>query len=217
MIVADSAPDHVHAVLRREILQGVIAPEATLRQEDIAERFGVSRTPIRQAFERLQSERLVEVLPSRRVRVSPLTREELIDVYDMRAALEPLAAALATPNLTPALLRDAAHALEAADAEDDVVSFGARNARFHLLLEETYGRPRLLAEIRSLLDISDRYQCAAVGFESHSSAVRREHRAMLAAARNGDSERAAIATRAHIESSRERLLVALSLDRGRLR
>lgn len=212
-----AAPDHVHAELRREILQGLIAPGATLRQEEIAERFGVSRTPIRQAFERLQGERLVEVLPSRRVRVSPLTREELIDVYDMRAALEPLAAAVATPNLTPPVLRDAAHALEAADAEDDVVSFGARNARFHLLLLEPCGRPRLLETIRSLLDISGRYQCAAVGFESHSASVRREHRAILAAARDGDAERARGATRAHIDKSRGRLLAALSLDDGRLR
>ena len=71
--------------------------------------------------------------------------------------------------------------------------------------------------IRSLLDISDRYQCAAVGYDSHSSSVRREHRAILAAAQDGDGHRCRLATQAHIEKSRDRLLVALALDGGPLR
>jgi hypothetical protein len=147
--------------------------------------------PVREAIKRLHSEGLVEVLPSRRVRVAELSRGEIEDIYDMRAALEPLAIALAVPRLTRAALRNASHALEAADDEEDADTFGVRNAAFHLSLMNACGRPRLLNGIASLLDLSDRYQRAALRHAEHNALVRAEHAALLEAARAGDAEEAA--------------------------
>jgi DNA-binding GntR family transcriptional regulator len=201
-----SATDHVLDELRTAILAGRLAAGDTLRQEDLAERLGVSRMPVREAIKRLHSEGLVEILPSRRVRVAALSRAEIEDIYDMRAVLEPLAVRLAVPRLTRAQLRDAAHALEAADDEQDADTFGVRNAAFHLALMTPCERTRLLNEIASLLDLSDRYQRAALRDEEHNARVRSEHAALLAAAREGDAERAAALTEAHVRQAGARLL-----------
>jgi DNA-binding GntR family transcriptional regulator len=201
-----SATDHVLDQIRTAILAGRLPAGETLRQEDLAERLGVSRMPVREAIRRLHAEGLVEVLPSRRVRVAPLDRAEIEDIYDMRAALEPLAVRLAVPRLTKAQLRDAAHALEAADDEDDADTFGVRNAAFHLALMTPCERPRLLNGIASLLDLSDRYQRAALRDEEHNARVREEHAALLAAARAGDAATAAELTERHVRQAGARLL-----------
>jgi DNA-binding GntR family transcriptional regulator len=201
-----SATDHVLDAVRTSILTGRLPAGETLRQEDLAERLGVSRMPVREAIKRLDAEGLVEVLPSRRVRVAGLSRAEIEDIYDMRAALEPLAVRLAVPRLTKAQLRDAAHALEAADDEDDAETFGVRNAAFHLALMNPCERPRLLNEIASLLDLSDRYQRAALRDDAHNALVRAEHAALLQAARDGDADEAARLTEAHVRGAGARLL-----------
>jgi DNA-binding GntR family transcriptional regulator len=192
--------------VRAEILAGRLPAGTTLRQEELAERFAVSRMPVREALKRLESEGLVEVLPSRRVRVASLSRREIEDVYDMRAALEPLAVRLAVPRLTRAHLRDAAHALEAAEDESDAETFGVRNAAFHLALMDACERPRLLAAIASLLDVSDRYQRAALRDVEHTMLVRDEHRRLLDAARRGDGDEAARVAEAHVRGAGARLL-----------
>jgi DNA-binding GntR family transcriptional regulator len=201
-----TATEHVLDQVRTAILAGDLPAGETLRQEDLAERLGVSRMPVREAIKRLHSEGLVEVLPSRRVRVAALSRAEIEDIYDMRAALEPLAVRLAVPRLTKAQLRDAAHALEAAEDEEDADSFGARNAAFHLALMNPCERPRLLNGIASLLDLSDRYQRAALRDSAHNALVRAEHAALLEAARAGDADEAARLTEAHVRGAGARLL-----------
>jgi DNA-binding GntR family transcriptional regulator len=205
-VLATNATDHVLDAVRTAILAGDLAAGETLRQEDLAERLGVSRMPVREAIKRLHAEGLVEVLPSRRVRVAALSRDEIEDIYDMRAALEPVAIRLAVPRLTRALLRDAAHALEAAADEEDAETFGVRNAAFHLSLMSACERPRLLAEIASLLDLSDRYQRAALRADEHNARVRAEHAALLDAARAGDAETAARLTEEHVRGAGARLL-----------
>ena len=200
------ATDHVLDAVRTAILAGDLAAGETLRQEDLAERLGVSRMPVREAIKRLHAEGLVEVLPSRRVRVAALSRDEIEDIYDMRAALEPLAVRLAVPRLTRAQLRDAAYALEAAADEEDAETFGVRNAAFHLSLINACERPRLLNEIASLLDLSDRYQRAALRADEHNAHVRAEHAALLEAARAGDADTAARLTEEHVRGAGVRLL-----------
>lgn len=201
-----SATDHVLDAVRTAILAGELAAGETLRQEDLAERLGVSRMPVREAIKRLYAEGLVEILPSRRVLVAELSRGEIEDIYDMRAVLEPLAVRLAVPRLTKAQLRDAGHALEAANDEEDADTFGVRNAAFHLSLMNACERTRLLNGIASLLDLSDRYQRAALPHGEHNALVRAEHAALLEAARAGDAEEAARLTEAHVRGAGARLL-----------
>ena len=203
---AANAMSLVLDAVRSDILGGCLPAGSTLRQEELADRFEVSRMPVREALERLEAEGLVEVLPSRRVRVAALSRAEIEDVYDMRAALEPLAVSLAVPRLTRAHLREAAYALEAAEDEDDAETFGVRNAAFHLALMNPCERPRLLSAIAALLDVSDRYQRAALGDVEHTALVRDEHRRLLDAARRCDAGEAAELAEAHVCGAAARLL-----------
>lgn len=196
----------VFAKLRQQILIGGLAPGEPLNQEALADDLGVSRMPIRQALKRLQTEGLVRRLQNRRVVVTPLGREEIEDIFDMRIALEPLALRLAIPRTTPQDLRHMGHALDDVNADDDPASFGTRNAAYHLALVQPCGRPRLLREIRSLLDLSDRYQRAAHRDTTFTAPLRDEHEALFEAVRAGDPERGAAVLGRHIRQGRDRLI-----------
>lgn len=192
--------------LRRQILVGGLTPGEPLNQEALADELGVSRMPVRQALKRLQAEGLVERQPNRRVCVTPLSRAEIEDIFDMRIALEPMALRLAVPRASPSDRRRMAYAMEDANADDDPNTFGTRNSEYHLALVQPCGRPRLLREIRSLLDLSDRYQRAAYQDGTFTGPLRGEHEALLSAVSAGDAETAAGLLERHIRQGRDRLV-----------
>jgi DNA-binding GntR family transcriptional regulator len=92
--------DEIALVLEDEIVSGAIEAGIVLRQEQLSERFGVSRTPIREALRRLAALGLVSFVPNRGVRVRTLSREELREAFLVRAELESLATEIATPRMT---------------------------------------------------------------------------------------------------------------------
>lgn len=87
--------------LRELILDGSVLPGARLAEMELADRLGVSRTPVREALTRLAAEGLVDLTPNRGARVSTWTRDELEAVFDLRSALEPRLTALAVPRAGP--------------------------------------------------------------------------------------------------------------------
>jgi len=118
--------DDIAVVLEDEIVSGAIAPGTVLRQEQLSERFAVSRTPIREALRRLAALGLVSFVPNRGVRVRMLSREELHEAFLVRAELEGLATELATPRMTP----------------DDLAALDAAEQRFAELTLELRRRTR---------------------------------------------------------------------------
>src|SRR3990170_2322132 len=92
--------DEIALALEDEIVSGAIEPGTVLRQEQLSERFGVSRTPVREALRRLAALGLVSFVPNRGVRVRALSREELREAFLVRAELESLATEVATPRMT---------------------------------------------------------------------------------------------------------------------
>jgi len=93
--------DDIARVLEDEIVSGSIEPETVLRQEQLSERFEVSRTPVREALRRLAALGLVSFEPNRGVRVRAISPVELREAYLVRAELEALATEVATPRMTP--------------------------------------------------------------------------------------------------------------------
>ncbi len=207
---AGDAASLVMYKLRQQILVGGLLPGTPLNQEALADELGVSRMPIRQALKRLQTEGLVQRQQNRRVVVTPLSREEIEEIFDMRIALEPLALRLAIPLVTPQDLRRIGHALDDATADDDPASFGTRNSAYHMALVQPCGRPRLLREIRSLLDLSDRYQRAAYRDGTFTGPLRDEHEQLLEAVRAGDADTGADVLAKHIRQGRDRLVELFS-------
>jgi DNA-binding GntR family transcriptional regulator len=112
MTTDSTKADEIALELEREIVAGVLAPGTVLRQEQLSERFSVSRTPVREALRRVAALGLVSFEPNRGVRVRTLSREELYEAFLVRAELESLATELAASLMSPEDLAD----LDAAQA-----------------------------------------------------------------------------------------------------
>src|SRR6476646_10389260 len=138
----------VREQLQDAILEGVLKPGERLRAEALAQRFGTSRTPIREALLQLEGQGLVAVEPNRGAVVRAFDREDLLDLYNVRALLEPAAAALAATRrdafqlVRLGMLCDVA---EHAPVEDQI----DYNEQFHRIIAEAAGSPRLAVAMRA--------------------------------------------------------------------
>ncbi|QRG08379.1 GntR family transcriptional regulator [Xanthobacter dioxanivorans] len=184
-------------ILAERIVAGALAPGEKLRQDHIAEEFGASHVPVREAFRRLEAQGLAVSEPRRGVRVAGFDKAEIREVVEMRAALETLALRHAVPHLTPALLETAATAADAGDASVDMRAWEEANRRFHRLILSPCGMPRLMATIDDLHAASARH-LFATSAATFVPRVDREHRAILAALRKGDVETAAATLARHV-------------------
>ena len=153
--------EQVMARLRDMILSGELAPGSRLDQNDLARRFGVSLVPLREALARLQSSGLVRIVPHRGVFVESLSVEELLDIYQVREALEDLASRLAAPRLSAADLATLDRLkieMEQTAKIDDFEAFLDLHRDFHFTIYRAAGRRHLLQLIAQLWDLSARYR-----------------------------------------------------------
>lgn len=185
--------------LAARIISGRIEAGARLRQDHIAEEFGASHVPVREAFRRLETQGLVESEPRRGVRVAGFTPEEVREVAEMRAALEVLALRNAAPHLTRAILDEAEQANLASDHAQDVHAWEEANRRFHRLILTPCGMPRLLRAIDDLHTASARFLFSGWRAEWETP-TDRDHRAILAELRAGDTDDAAAILARHVRS-----------------
>lgn len=184
--------------LAKRIISGQLEAGARLRQDHIAEEFGASHVPVREAFRRLETQGLVESEPRRGVRVAGFSVDEVREVAEMRASLEVLALRNAVPHLTQAILDEAEEATRAGDHAGDVQAWEEANRKFHRLILAPCGMPRLLRAIDDLHTASSRF--LFFGWRSEwETPTDRDHRAVLAALRSGDAETAAALLARHVQ------------------
>ena len=184
--------------LANRIISGRIEPGARLRQDHVAEEFGASHVPVREAFRRLESQGLVESEPRRGVRVAGFSLEQVREVAEMRASLEVLALRNAAPHLTKAILEEAEEATRAGDRAGDVDVWEEMNRKFHRLILAPCRMPRLLRTIDDLHTASARFLFAGWRAEWETP-TDRDHRAILAALRAGDIDAAAAVLARHVQ------------------
>lgn len=194
----DTTAKAVAERLREEIQDGALAPGTRLRQNEIAGRFGVSTTPVREAFAQLQAEGLVRVDPHRGAVVFHPTVEDLLEYYEIREVLESLAVARAIPHLTPALGRDLNELIERMRRTREARRWVKLNDEFHLRLYASADRPHLTALIGNLRDASTPYIHMFVASQKPSGQTNDEHRQILDACLRGDEEAAQRAIRNHL-------------------
>lgn len=194
----DTIASRISRVLAERIIRGEIAPDARLRQDHIAEEFGASHVPVREAFRLLEAQGLAMSEPRRGVRVASFDLAQVREVAEMRAALEGLALKHAAQHLTPAILADAEEATRQGDAAADVHAWEEANRRFHLLILAPCRMTRLLAAIDDLHAASARFLFSAwqSGWEKRTD---HDHRAILAALRHGRTEEAAAILEKHVQ------------------
>ncbi|HZO77827.1 MAG TPA: GntR family transcriptional regulator [Solirubrobacteraceae bacterium] len=188
--------------LREEILSARLAPGAELGEVALARSLGISRGPLREALGQLAAEGLVTIVPRRGAVVKRLTRQEFIDAYEVREALESLAIKLAVPRLSAADKADLhrmCEQMERAATPGDWDRFFELNREFHARLVRASGNSKLEEVHSQLVAQMGRLMRQSVelrgGFEQSAA----EHRAILAAVDAGDPERAARLLEDHIE------------------
>jgi DNA-binding GntR family transcriptional regulator len=203
-----TAQEAVLEELRVAIVSGELCPGEQVLQDALAERFGVSRVPLREALKILEGEGQVVYRPHRGYFVAELDLDDLREVYRIRDLLESEAVRVAVPQIgTDELtaLQGALEDVERASAAGDLVAMAAANRRFHFGLLAAARMPRLLRLVRVLWDATDVYRSLYYADDSHRQVVHDEHRLVLDAVRLGDQERAVELLRQH----RERAVVTL--------
>ncbi|HEX3791923.1 MAG TPA: GntR family transcriptional regulator [Pseudonocardiaceae bacterium] len=185
--------ERVYAALRDAIVDGEFAADQQLVQEQLGEELGVSRTPVRDALARLAQEGLVTWSPGNGYLVSDLSKDDVVDVYQVRFALESLAMRQACGRHTPAQLARIRGLIEEMAAEQDApaaVHFEL-NRRFHLALMEPCGNDFLIQTVDNLWahPVNRRITKSYVQDRANIPLMVAEHRELLAAAEQADLDR----------------------------
>ncbi|HUN13304.1 MAG TPA: GntR family transcriptional regulator [Rhabdaerophilum sp.] len=202
-------PAAIADALRKAILGGEHKAGDQLRQDRLAETFGTSRIPVREALIQLESEGFVTMVPHKGAVVTGLSRAEIDDVFDLRVLLEPRLLRHSLPRLTPedfarldALEGRFSAALAAGNAEE----WGRLNAEFHLALYAKADLPRTLATVIGLLQTSERYTRLQLSDAARLERAMAEHRALVRLCRRGVADEAVKLLGDHVEAVRHDLL-----------
>jgi DNA-binding GntR family transcriptional regulator len=185
-----SSPELIAESLRQAIIDGQLGPGESLRQENLAQHYAVSRIPVREALRQLESEGWIVLERNHGARVSPLSVEEVREIYEIRASLEITALRLAAPHHTPQSLKRAAEVLRVSRSERDHSRYAQHNREFHLSLFAPAGRPRLLAMIDTLHSQGERYLRLKLDMPAYKHQSDDEHEEILKALRAGKIDRA---------------------------
>ncbi len=193
--------DQIRNALTDEIASGALGAGTALDEQDLADRFGASRTPVREALRQLAFNGLVELRPRRGVVVTRMTPERVMDMFEATAEFEAMCVRLATYRMTPLErstlmdLQDSAGALVAAG---DVDAYDGLNRRFH---EALYGATHNGFLLEQALALRTRLSGFRRTQLRHGDRIRRshaEHGEILAAIAEGDGDGAARRMRAHM-------------------
>jgi DNA-binding GntR family transcriptional regulator len=193
--MTEQAPDpigstRVAAYLREAILGGDLRPGDRIRQEDIAERLGASRLPVREALRMLEAEGLTEHVAHKGARVPRLSPHEVDVVYRMRERLEPLALTESMPRLGPDEHAQLEEVQQRIEDNDDLEKFLDLDREFHMLTYSACDLDPLMSNVTRLWNSTQHYRRAfvALGGRSRMWVVNSEHRLILDAVVRRDPE-----------------------------
>jgi len=193
--------DNAYVRLKNEILNGVLPPGFQAPEPDIANRLGMSRTPVREALIRLEAEGLIDLVPRRGAKVVAISRKDFCEIFQILAVLEALAASAAAcsqeradflPDLER-ILSESASALSA----NDIGTWAKLDDSFHRLVAGICGNERLEAEITGLLDQVFRANTVLLRLNKAPAASADDHDKILRAIAAGEPDVAAEIARSH--------------------
>ena len=206
---------NVYQALRKDILAGTLEGGQALRQDDIARLHGVSKVPVREALRRLEMESLVEFRPRRGAIVRSVSDDDLLEMLDIRIALECRALELAIPNMAESDFELAQEVLDEYQASPDKELWSELNRRFHACILEPCGNRQLLSLINDFEQRVGPLVRLRVTEATGLERPMREHAQILQSCRKGAVSDAVDALRDHIETSKRE--VAASLRRRHMK
>jgi DNA-binding GntR family transcriptional regulator len=188
--------------LREHIIRGQIPEGALLRQDAIANQYEVSRIPVREALRQLDAEGLITIIPNRGAIVPALSPDDIEELFNIRALLEPEVLKLSIPHLTEKDLSEAESILQKyvheLRREEHVSAWGRLNWQFHSTLYSRANQPRFLAIIRNVNNSGERYTRLQLYLTHKIKRANEEHHKLLELCRARDIRGACKLLREHI-------------------
>ena len=194
--------DVVFNTLRQAILKGELAPGERLMEIQLAEKLGVSRTPIREAIRKLELEGLVLMIPRKGAQVAEITEKDLKDVLEVRIGLEELAVKFVCQRIDDRQLRElqeASRKFAEAVQSEDLTKLAEADVNFHDLIYKATGNERLVQLLNNIREQMYRYRVEYLKDEEVRSSLVEEHNRLWKALKERDAEQAARITQEHIE------------------
>jgi DNA-binding GntR family transcriptional regulator len=205
--------EYAYRLLKQKILDSEYPPGEHVLEQDIARELKISRTPVREAFVRLEQEGLLQIVPRHGIRISVLSPKDMRELYEVLAALEPAAVELlarrrpADEELLP--LVAACDAMETALAGKRLKAWATADEDFHFNLAQLCGNRRLAAIIMTMWDQAHRARMFTLTLRPLPKRSTQEHRAVVDAIRAGDVERARELYAAHRRRSGDEMMAII--------
>lgn len=194
--------------LRQRIFAHELTPGDWIDEQKLAEQYGISRTPLREALKVLAAEGLVDLKPRRGCYVTEISRQDIDDIFPLMAMLEGRCAFIAVQQAKPADIRDlkAIHEkLELAAKESRIDAFFEANQEFHRRIQELTNNRWLLSVIQDLRKVLKLSRLHSLSLEGRLQQSLEEHRVIMAAFEAGDAEKAEKSMHDHLLYGREAL------------
>lgn len=201
--------DVVFQTLRQAILKGELQPGERLMEIKLAERLGVSRTPIREAIRKLELEGLVVMVPRKGAAVANITEKDTKDVLEVRRTLEMFAVEVACDRISGEQLeqlKKAAKDFEASKGSMDVIRIAETDMLFHEIIYEATQNERLVQMLNNLRENMYRYRIEYLKDSNYYDSLMSEHREILEAIEAGDKQRARACMESHINNQQRAVI-----------
>ena len=201
--------------IREAIINGTLKPRERLMEIQLAEELGVSRTPIREAFRKLEMEGFVVMVPRKGAYVADLSFKDIADVFEIRSALEGLAASLAAQRITDEELDELERCLvEKADAitTNNIEKLVLVDTKFHETIYKASRNERLTNIINNLREQIQRFRATTLAYPGRMQESLDEHRAIVEALQARDAKQAQQLAGEHIENAEISMIESVKMD-----
>lgn len=208
--------DVVFNTLRQAILTGELKPGERLMEIHLADRLGVSRTPIREAIRKLELEGLVTMIPRRGAEVAQITEKSMNDVLEVRRAVDALCVELACERITAeelAALKEACDAFEKSVETGDLKQIAQADVELHDIIVEATENQRLIQLVHNLSEQMYRYRFEYIKDFSQHQRLIEEHRIIYDSIVRKDAETASNAAKEHIDNQKKAIIRQIRLDK----
>ncbi len=199
----------VYDSLKESILNGYLKPGERLMESKIAEDLGVSRTPVREAIRKLEKEKYIKMVPRKGAYVEDLTKEDILEVIEIRVVLEGLAAELAAKNITDIMkekMKSNIEKFNIASSNLDRKELIILDEIFHNMIYIASGNKKLNEIVRELQDQFQRFRLSYFNEFSSYMSLTDSHNKLFNAIVSGDSDNAKIYAIKHIEDIKNNLI-----------
>jgi len=204
--------DIVFKKLKETIISGYFRPGESLSEREIANMLGVSRTPVREAFQRLEKEGIVIYTPNKGVTVPSFSKKQFIDIYNVREYMEGLSARLLAEKQDKHVLEKMRENVQMAAKENDIKKQAIINGVFHQLMAESSENPYLINIYQTLQSKISLIRSTSLSYQDRLKTNNIEHIQICDAIESGNGDLAEHVTRSHIRNSMKSALSMIEIE-----